>query len=275
MDQSRAKYGFKSASRTTATVLIDTHDRGKDFGSQRLDISEYINQLTIDSHIAGGGAANITMPGIDYFEDIIAAGDLVNIYLDTHRGDDNIYNRGNVRVFFGYVDAVSKSVSVSGDGTKSTVYTIMCQDFAKAIRSTEVYNNPFLSIQRGDGSNDIVREELSDNLGGLALHALGVPYEGTPREIILQGLMRCLGTGGQCILPQHYSEGLPGSQYNVNFEAPKDPLSEQIQSIKQGTATAPTQTELDQFAESGQQVLADSLEEFLNFQTKIKLLMDL
>ncbi|HAI36994.1 MAG TPA: hypothetical protein DCM40_02060, partial [Maribacter sp.] len=90
MDQSRAKYGFKSASRTTATVLIDTHDRGKDFGSQRLDISEYITQLTIDSHIAGGGAANITMPGIDYFEDIIAAGDLVNIYLDTHRGDDNI-----------------------------------------------------------------------------------------------------------------------------------------------------------------------------------------
>ena len=264
MDQSRAKYGFKSASRTTATVLIDTHDRGKDFGSQRLDISEYITQLTIDSHIAGGGAANITMPGIDYFEDIIAAGDLVNIYLDTHRGDDNIYNRGNVRVFFGYVDAVSKSVSVSGDGTKSTMYTILCQDFAKAIRSTEVYNNPFLSIQRGDGSNDIVREELSDNLGGLALHALGIPYEGTPREVVLQGLMRCLGTGGQCILPQHYSEGLPGSQYNVNFEAPKDPLSEQIQSIKLGIATSPTVAELEKLKDSFSDLVGviDEFDEF-------------
>ena len=221
MDQSRAKYGFKSSSRTTATVLIDTHDRGKDFGSQRLDISEYITQITLDSHISGGGAANITLPGIDYFEDIIAAGDLVNIYLNTHRGDDNIYNRGNVRVFFGYVDAVSKSVTVDGDGAKSTIYTIMCQDFAKAIRATDIYNNPFLSLQRGDGEGDIVREELSHNLGGLVLHALGVPYEGTPREVVLQGLMRCLGTGGQCILPQHYSEGLPGSQYNVSFKLDK------------------------------------------------------
>tara|TARA_R110000824_G_scaffold43880_8_gene128066 strand:- start:24 stop:3128 length:3105 start_codon:yes stop_codon:yes gene_type:complete len=217
MPQSRSKYGVKNASRTTATVLIDTHDRGKDFGSQRLDISEYITQITLDSHIAGGGAANITLPGIDHFEDIIAAGDLINIYFDTHRGDDNIYNRGNVRTFFGYVDAVSKSITVSGDGSKLTIYTIMCQDFAKAIRSTEIYNNPFLSHQVGDGKPDIIRDELKQNIGGLTVHAIGMPFEGTPRDIVLQGLMRCIGTGGQCILPQHYSEGLPGSQHNVTF----------------------------------------------------------
>ena len=222
MPEAVQKRGMNESSRTTATVLIDTHDRGSHHGSQQLDISEYITQVTIDSHIAGGGAANIVLPATDYYEDIIAAGDLVNIYFDTHRDNDNIYNRGNVRVFFGYVDSVAKSTNVGGDGAKLTTYTILCQDFAKAIRSTEIYNNPFLSQQKGEGLTDVVREELTHNLGGLTLFAHGIAYDGTPRDVVIQNLMRCLGMGGQWVLPQHYSEGLPGSQHNVFFDVKSD-----------------------------------------------------
>jgi len=221
MPTNQSKYGMKEASRTTATVLIDTHDRGHDFGGQRLNISEYITQITIDVHIAGGGSANISLPAVDHFEDIIASGDLVNIYFDTHRDNDNIYNKGNVRTFFGFVDSVSKSISVGGDGAKLTMYTIICQDFGKAIRSTEIYNNPFLSQQHGEGKPDIVREDLAHNLGGLTLFAHGIAYDGTPRDVVFQNLMRCVGMGGQWILPQHYSEGLPGSQHNVSFSVQK------------------------------------------------------
>jgi len=234
MPESVQKREMNESSRTTATVLIDTHDRGKHHGSQQLNISEYITQVTIDSHIAGGGAANITLPATDYYEDIIAAGDLINIYLDTHRDNDNVYNRGNVRVFFGYVDSISKSISVGGEGAKLTTYTILCQDFAKAIRSTDIYNNPFLSQQSGEGLPDVVREEMKHNLGGLTVFAHGMAYEGTPRDVVIQNTMRCLGMGGQWVLPQHYSEGLPGSKHNVFFDV--ESKSENVDSSKTRTA---------------------------------------
>ena len=124
MAVSEKRIDSKSAGRTTATVLIDTHDRGEHHGNQRIDISEHINQVSIDAHIDGGASAQVGLPAVDHIEDIIAAGDLINIYFDTHRPDSNVYNKGNVRVFFGYVEVVHKSISVSGDGSRMTSYTI-------------------------------------------------------------------------------------------------------------------------------------------------------
>ena len=215
MPANSASNRAKEASRTTATVLVDTHDRGQKYGGQRLDISEYVTQVSIDSHVLGGGAANVVLPAVDHFEDIIAAGDLINIYLDTHRENENIYNRGNVRVFFGYVDSVSKNTTVSGNGSKVTMYTIMCQDFGKAARQTEIYNNHHLTSQNTDGKPDVIREELKHNLAGLTLHSKGIAYGGSPLKVVLRNLMRALGMGGQWILPLNYHEGLPGSTHQV------------------------------------------------------------
>lgn len=231
MSISNPKISLKGSSRTNALVLIDTHDRGESHANQQIDISEYINQIGIDMHIDGGATAQIGLPAIAHIEDIVATGDLVNIYLNTNRSDSNVYNRGNVRTFFGYVEVVQKSVSVSGDGAKITSYTITCRDFSKSIRGTTVYSNPHMIGQGQEGQDfdlNNIRKDFQHNLGGLTVLSRGIALQGTPRQIIIQNLMRTLGWGGQWILPEHYREVLPKSNFSVSIK-PSDSDDDDIE----------------------------------------------
>ena len=210
--------------RTTCTVLIHRHNRinpvdGTNLGNESdvLDISSYVNKVSISTNIYGGGAANLSLIPAFPWEDEIAANDLINIYLNTNRGDERtvyrpddrtpLYNRGNVRVFFGYVDHVSKSVSVGGVGTRVTNYSMTVSSFEKAIKATTIYSNPNLSYQT-DSAEDIVRPDISNNLGGIILMQKGFPIAGSPRHLILAHLFRTLGFGGQWLLPSSYVENL-------------------------------------------------------------------
>lgn len=195
-------------------MLVHTHDRGADRPSTALDLSPYITAVATNQHITGGGVASISMPAVDHMEDLIGAGDIVNIYFNTNRNDENIYNRGRVRTFFGYIASISKSVSVGGDGTRTTTYGISCKDFSKAVRNTEIYNNPHLSNISQGSKRAVVRSDLSNNLGGIALLNKGIALQGTPRQIILQNLSRFLGFGGQWALPTSYDERLAGSSWD-------------------------------------------------------------
>ena len=179
---------MKSTTNTECVVLVHTHDRGAKNKSTALDLSSYITAVSTSQHITGGGMATITMPAVDHVEDLIAAGDIINIYFNTNRNDENIYNRGRVRTFFGYINSVSKSISVGGDGSSTTTYTIGCRDFSKAVRNTEIYNNEHLASQSRGGKKDVVRADLSTNLGGIALLNRGIALQGTPRQIVLQNL---------------------------------------------------------------------------------------
>ena len=209
----------KGSNRTTCTVFIDTHDKGKHQDSQRINLSEYITQVSISQHLTGGGSANIMLPAIDHIEDYISAGDLVNIYFNLNRADVDAYNIGNVRTFFGYVETVHKGVSVGGDGAKRTNYTINCIDFSKAFRSTQVYNNPHLTSQGDSDVVDVIRADLGHNLGGLALHSKGIATSGTPRQLIIRNMARMLGMGAQWILPMHYNENkIKGAQWGVRLK---------------------------------------------------------
>ena len=206
---------------TECLCFVNTHDRGPDNPSQKIDLSPYLTSVGISQHLTGGGAANITLPAVDFIEDIIAAGDMINIYFHTHRGDLDIYNRGRVRTFFGYIQNVTKSVSVGAAGEKLTMYTIACKDFSKAIRDTEIYNNPHMSAQSMGGNKSEVRKDLSANLGGIALLTAGIAIQGSPRQIIIQNLMRLLGFGAQWALPISYNEVLPGSSSNLKLKKVK------------------------------------------------------
>ncbi len=205
------------ATNTECICFVHTHDRGPSNPSQRIDLSPYITSVTVSQHISGGGGANISLPAVDYIEDIIAAGDIINIYFNIHRGDSDLYNRGLVRTFFGYVESVSRSVSVGGIGEKITTYSLMCKDFSKAVRDTEIYNNENLIMQSRGGKSGVIRKDLSTNLGGIALLSRGIAMQGTPRQIVLQNLMRFLGFGGQWALPSSYSERLPDSSANIEI----------------------------------------------------------
>jgi len=213
--------------RTTCQVLICRHDRskhtekdGKDSFegniSDTLDISSYVNAVAIATNISGGGSGTLSLIPAFPWEDELAANDIINIYLNTNRGDESStykekdmtpkYNRGNVRVFFGYIDQISKSVSIGGTGTRVTTYTMSYTSFEKAIKATEIYSNPNLAFQ-GDAT-DTIRPDISNNLGGLILLQKGFPIAGSPRHLIIAHLFRTLGFGGQWILPQSYEENL-------------------------------------------------------------------
>ena len=208
----------KGSSNTECLVLIHTHDRGKDNPSQAIDLSPYLTQVTCSQHLIGGGTASIDVPAIDHIEDIIAAGDIVNIYFNTNRSNENLYNRGRVRTFFGYVLSVAKSISVGGEGAKLTTYSIFCKDFSKCVRDTQIYNNEHLASQSFGGKENVVRADLGTNLAGIALLHRGIALQGTPRQIVIQNLMRFLGFGGQWALPLSYDEQLPGES-SWKFEA--------------------------------------------------------
>ena len=203
----------KGATNTECTVLVHTHDRGPQAASQQIDLSPFITQVTVNQHIDGGGMATVGLPAVDHIENIIAAGDIINIYFNTHRSDANAYNKGRVRTFFGYIASVTKSVSVGGQGEKLTTYTISCKDFSVAVRQTQIYNNEHLSSQGAGQKFGVVRADLGTNLGGVALLSRGFALQGTPRQIILQNLMRFLGFGGQWALPESYKERLPNSSH--------------------------------------------------------------
>jgi hypothetical protein len=211
----------KGSSRTTCTVIVDTHDRGVKLKGQRIDLSPYITQVSVDTHLTGGGQASINLPAIQHIEDVIAAGDLINIYFNLHRDDVDQYNKGNVRTFFGYIDTVNKSVSVDGSGAKLTSYNLTCLAFDKAIKATEIYNNPNLVSRADNTKHDVVRNDFKNNLGGLSLLTKGIATRGTPRDLTIRNLMRLLGFGGQFVLPAHYEEMLPDAVRAVNFKEPK------------------------------------------------------
>jgi hypothetical protein len=199
-------------------VIVDTHDRGQRLKGQRIDLSPYITQVSVDTHLTGGGQASISLPAVQHIEDIVAAGDLVNVYFNLHRNDVDRYNKGNVRVFFGYIDTVNKSVTVDGSGGKLTSYTLTCSAFDKAIKQTQIYNNPHLVATQAGTKKDVVRKDFQNNLGGMSLFSKGIATRGTPRDLVLRNLMRLLGFGGQFILPAHYQEVLPDATHSVTLE---------------------------------------------------------
>ena len=201
----------KGSTNTKCTCFVHTHDRGASNPSQPIDLSPYITAVSVSNHLTGGGSATINLPAVDHIEDIIAAGDVINIYFNTNRSSENIYNVGNVRTFFGYIESVTKSVSVDLMGTKLTTYTISCKDFSYAIRQSKIYSNEHLASQSLGDTQNVVRKDVRSNLGGIAMLSRGIALMGTPRKMILQNLMRFIGFGGQWALPTSYNERLPES----------------------------------------------------------------
>jgi uncharacterized FlaG/YvyC family protein len=138
---------------------------------------------------------------------------------------------------------------VSGTGSKITTYNISCKDFSKAIRATEIYHNPHLSHQTEEKKKGVVRKDVRANLGGIALLNKGIAVEGTPRQIILQNLMRLLGFGGQWALPFSYRESLPKSAITIfdKKEKGKQSFANDLQGAKYAVINSPDETVKKEF----------------------------
>ena len=238
---------FLGSGLTKVRVYAYRHNRQNSNGSGHLhgeyNITNLVTQISLDQHLTGGGRCTLVCVPHLPIEDNLAANDIMNVYINTGRtqeeyeySDSNStnkysreentwkYNKGWVRTFFGYIDTINRSTVVDSEGAKQTSYSIVCSSFDKAIRSTEVYVNPHLTFS-GEGEDgkpqDIVRQDISTNLGGLLLLQKGFMIAGPPRQLIISHLMRSLGFGGQWLLPLGYRDSLYPTEIHAKFGVQK------------------------------------------------------
>jgi len=118
----------------------------------------------------------------------------VNIYVNVGDG------RGWIRLFFGFVDRVERSISTDEEGSTTTIYTVTCADFMKAFDVTQIYFNPHIA----DRKDFIGNFAGTKNLAGAQLRTKGVTAFGGPADIILNFAHLLMGFGSQFTAPPNY-----------------------------------------------------------------------
>ena len=208
--------------RSRCKAILCSHDATVNQGKP-LDLSPWIVQCSVGKHIKGDGqwtlvlvpapapAASAQIPEdgaptppavrmAGSWLDVIRPDDVVSIYLSDGAS-------GDVRVMWGYVDSIERTTEViTQTGVVRTRYTVFGSDFAKALRLTQLYFNPWASevLSHQLGARATGTAALSDNLAGAEMLRQGLKWFGTPADIIESHLLVVLGYQAQWRLPASY-----------------------------------------------------------------------
>lgn len=176
--------------RTRWKILIKSHQY-----EGTLNISNSIINLSTSKTTKSVGSLSIAMTAEANILNRIYPNDYISAYCD--RGD----GQGWTRVFFGFVDMIEEARVVDpSTGRPSTMYTLQCSDFQKAIERTDIYFNPYVAA-REDFDGSFIG---TPNIGGAALRTRGLRVFGTPADLVLNSILLLLGYGAQFILPTSY-----------------------------------------------------------------------
>lgn len=173
-------------------VLLDSH-MNKDT-TTRVIVDEVV-AVSLSKTVKGVGQCSITLLPSTNWLNIVFPNDHINIYFDIGDGS------GWTRTFYGLVDRIEESYSVSDVGVPSSNYTIVCSDFQKMVDKTQIYFNPHVVGRDDFASTDFGRA----NIGGLALASSGMKVGGSPPDIIQNVLLTTYGFGSQFVLPSSYA----------------------------------------------------------------------
>jgi hypothetical protein len=169
----------------------------------KIDCSLDVVNCSTSKTIKGGGHSSFALVPRKNYMNYIFPGDWVNIYFDPGDG------RGFIRTFFGFVDRVERSITVSAEGVPNTSFQISCTDFTKAFAQTNIYFNPHISERK----DFIGLFSGTKNLAGAALRARGISCYGTPADIVMNLANLLLGFGAQFIMPPRYPDMGTSSDY--------------------------------------------------------------
>lgn len=111
----------------------------------------------------------------------------------------------DIRVFYGFVDAVRSSVRVAPTGATQVRYSISCSGIQKAFDKTVVYFNQQLGPETLFGAL----------LPGLANLMRGIALSGTPATIPRSIAVAYLGFGGQFQMPASYADRVAPEEERV------------------------------------------------------------
>jgi hypothetical protein len=159
-----------------------------------VDCSEDTISLTTSKNLKGIGNATVTLVPRENYINYIFPNDWINIWVNPGDG------RGFIRVFFGFVDRVERSINVDDNGSTNTRFTLSCSDFTKAFEMTHVYFNPYIS-EREDFVGNFAGTK---NLAGAQLRTKGITAFGTPADIVLSYAHLLMGFGSQFVAPKEY-----------------------------------------------------------------------
>jgi hypothetical protein len=176
---------------TKVKLIVDSHNFG------RMDFSDSIMSYNFEKSINAPGSLSVNLAPHREYLDLIEANDVVNLYVNLFNKEESIdYNKGWVRRFFGYVNDIRLSETVSELGVYTALYSLSCSDFQKAINSTSIYNNPYVTMNEAFGAN----------LFGSYMMFQGAVIEGNPRFFVMNLLAALLGFGRQWVLPVQYKD---------------------------------------------------------------------
>lgn len=178
---------------THCRVLVHSHIINNEFDG-KIDCSLDCIQCSTGKTIKGGGNASfVLVPRLNYMN-YIFPNDWVNIYFDVGDG------RGYIRVFFGFVDRIERTITVSTDGNSTTQYVVSCTDFTKAFEKCNIYFNPHIA----DRPDLVGAFAGTKNLAGAQLRTKGITAYGTPADIVLNLAHLLLGFKAQFLKPKSY-----------------------------------------------------------------------
>jgi hypothetical protein len=184
--------------RTRVKIIINSHiDASPPVGTNRagvINCSDDCIALNTSKTIKGGGGANFTLVPRHNYINYIYPNDWVNIWINVGDG------RGWIRVFFGFVDRVERSIQTTDPGTTTTLYNVTCTDFTKAFDITQIYFNPHIA-NRKDFLGNFAGTK---NLAGAQLRTKGIAAFGGPADIVMNFAHLLMGFGSQFMAPPSY-----------------------------------------------------------------------
>lgn len=193
--------------RTTARVLIHSHVAHRDLdgkeSSAPIDLSLSVISISTEKNIKGSGKATIVLAPTQNFFQLIYPNDYINIYFARGDSQGDFKGSGYVRTFFGLVDRISESSSVSTQGVITTQFKINCTDFYKVFEKTGYEFNPNLR-ERNDLKDQDSAQIAPGNGLSREVTSRGIIASGTPAEILYKFIFAFLGFDSQFVVPPAY-----------------------------------------------------------------------
>lgn len=202
----------------TCKAFVASHVRTNEYKASyegslapgQYDLSPDLIEVDTDETFMGQ-VCNLTLVPRRPYHEMLFPGDWISVYMSS--GADAPSDFGvegdpersgeNIRVFFGFLDAVRTSTQIEPNTGKATVrVSVSCSGMIKAFDRTVIYFNPALSPETRFGAL----------LPGLATLTYGVPLVGTPTTIPRGLALAYLAYGGQFLMPESYAARLGSAE---------------------------------------------------------------